>query len=49
VLGGVLFGWNVGIPFFLTGLLLVVTGLVVVWASGSAGSDGYSRAGEKEI
>lgn len=49
VLGGLLFGWNVGIPFFLTGLLLVVTGLVVVWASGSAGSFGYSRAGEKKI
>jgi len=36
VLGGVLFAWNVGIPFFLTGALLVVTGLVVVWASGLA-------------
>lgn len=49
VLGGVLFGWDVGAPFFLTGSLLVLTGLVVVWVSSSARSSGYPRAGEKEI
>lgn len=49
VLGGVLFGWDVGAPFFLTGSLLVLTGLVMVWVSSLARSSGYPRAGEKEI
>lgn len=36
ILGGVLFAWSIGIPFFLTGALLFGTGLVVVWRSPSS-------------
>jgi DHA1 family multidrug resistance protein-like MFS transporter len=45
VLGGVLFGWNAGMPFLLTGALLVLAGMVV-WTSGSAP---FSAALERPI
>lgn len=36
ILGGALFAWSVGMPFFLTGVLLLATGLVIVWKSVSS-------------
>ena len=36
ILGGALFAWSMGMPFFLTGLLLLATGVVIVWNSVSS-------------
>jgi MFS transporter, DHA1 family, multidrug resistance protein len=33
ILGGAIFAWSIGMPFFLAGLLLLATGLVIVWNS----------------
>ena len=36
IIGGALFAWSMGMPFFLTGVLLLATGLVIVWKSVSS-------------